>query len=98
MVLSPGRVSLDSPKLGKLRVLAMAAKRSPKRLKYSAPRLSKVDDLVYVEVDPSATENWKLEPVIELLNQGAVGVIPTDTMYAIVCHLKTHSAIERLRR
>ncbi|KAL4333786.1 hypothetical protein GQ457_07G000510 [Hibiscus cannabinus] len=104
LVSYPGRSSLDyakprpGPGPSRLRVLAMAAKRSPKRLKYSAPRLSKVDDLVYVEVDPSGTENWKLEPVIELLNQGAVGVIPTDTVYAIVCHLKSHAAIERLRR
>ncbi|PPD77795.1 hypothetical protein GOBAR_DD25276 [Gossypium barbadense] len=94
----PTRVPLDCAKLSRLRVLAMAAKKSPKRLKYSTPRVPKIDDLVYVEVDPSGTENWKLEPVIELLNQGAVGVIPTDTVYAIVCHLKSHSAIERLRR
>ncbi|XP_022741347.1 uncharacterized protein LOC111292950 [Durio zibethinus] len=94
----PSRVGFDCAKLSRLRVLAMAAKRNPKRLKYSAPRFSKEDDLVYVEADPSGTESWKLEPVIELLKQGAVGVIPTDTMYAIVCHLKSHSAIERLRR
>ncbi|KAL4354603.1 hypothetical protein GQ457_06G040790 [Hibiscus cannabinus] len=94
----PGRLDLECAKLSRLRVLAMASKRNPKRLKYSAPRLSKVDDLVYVEADPSGKENWKLEPLIELLNQGAVGVIPTDTVYAIVCHLKSHSAIDRLRR
>ncbi|KAK8687165.1 hypothetical protein V6N13_085997 [Hibiscus sabdariffa] len=96
----PGRPGLEYAKLSRLRlrVLAMASKRNPKRLKYSAPRLSKVDDLVYVEVDPSGKENWKLEPLIELLNQGAVGVIPTDTVYAIVCHFKSYSAIDRLRR
>ncbi|KAK8586985.1 hypothetical protein V6N12_021504 [Hibiscus sabdariffa] len=95
----PGRPGLEYAKLSRLRlrVLAMASKRNPKRLKYSAPRLSKVDDLVYVEVDPSGKENWKLEPLIELLNQGAVGVIPTDTVYAIVCHFKSYSAIDRLR-
>ncbi|GMI76840.1 hypothetical protein like AT3G01920 [Hibiscus trionum] len=98
LVSYPGRLSLEYAKLSRLPVVAMAAKRSPKRLKYSAPRLSKVDDLFYVEVDPSGTENWKLEPLIELLNQGAVGVIPTDTVYAIVCHFKSHSAIDRLRR
>lgn len=38
----PGRVRFDYPKLSRLRVLAMAAKRSPKRLKYAAPRLAKV--------------------------------------------------------
>ncbi|OMO99473.1 hypothetical protein COLO4_13261 [Corchorus olitorius] len=94
----PSCVRFDSAKLGRLRVLSMAAKRNPKRLKYSAPRFAKEDELVYVEVDPSGTDSWKLEPVVELLKQGAVGVIPTDTVYAIVCHLRNHSAIERLRR
>lgn len=53
---------------------------------------------MYVEADPSGADSWKLEPVVELLKEGAVGVIPTDTLYAIVCDLKSHSAIERLRR
>ncbi|KDP46279.1 hypothetical protein JCGZ_10119 [Jatropha curcas] len=94
----PSRVSFDSSKPPCLRVLAMAAKRSPKRLKYSAPRFTKEDGLLYVEADPSGADGWKLDPVIELLKEGAVGVIPTDTLYAIVCHLKSHAAIERLRR
>ncbi|KAK6267156.1 hypothetical protein QUC31_017993 [Theobroma cacao] len=92
------RVRFHSVNLSRFRVLAMAVKRSPKRLKYSAPRFAKEDELVYVEADPSGTDSWKLEPVIELLKQGAVGVIPTDTVYAIVCHLRSHSSIERLRR
>lgn len=75
-----------------------AVKRSPKRLKYSAPRFLKADGMLYVEVDPSGSDSWKLDPVVELLKEGAVGVIPTDTVYAIVCNLKSHSAIERLRR
>jgi hypothetical protein len=79
-------------------VLAMAVKRSPKRLKYSSPRFTKEDGLLYVEADSSGADSWRLEPVIDLLKQGAVGVIPTDTLYAIVCDLKSHSAIERLRR
>ncbi|KAJ0113659.1 hypothetical protein Patl1_03032 [Pistacia atlantica] len=115
---SPSRVSFDTPKA---KVLAMAIKRSPKRLKYSSPQFTKEDRLMYVEVDPSGADCWKLEPVVELLKEGAVGVIPTDTVYgttlslflvnsrlsvntcfvlryAIVCHLKSQSAIERLRR
>lgn len=36
---------------------------------------------MYVEVDPSGADCWKLEPVVELLKEGAVGVIPTDTVY-----------------
>ncbi|KAH7577191.1 hypothetical protein JRO89_XS01G0218600 [Xanthoceras sorbifolium] len=137
------RVSFETPKPTRLGVLAMAVKRSPKRLKYSAPNFTKEGGLVYVEADPSGEDSWKLEPVVELLKKGAVGVIPTDTVYgpphvilfiafeamlspeiikiydmnssplvsptrnynvltlawyAIVCHLKSHSAIERLRR
>ncbi|PIN20782.1 hypothetical protein CDL12_06550 [Handroanthus impetiginosus] len=73
-------------------------KRSPKRLKYSTPRFSKGDGLLYVEVDPFGSDSWKLDPIVELLKEGAVGVIPTDTVYAIACDLRNNSAIERLRR
>lgn len=79
-------------------MLALAVKRSPKRLKYSSPRFTKEDELLYVEVDPSGADSWKLEPVVDLLKRGAVGVIPTDTVYAIVCDPRNHSAIDRLRR
>lgn len=34
-----------------------------------------------MEVDPSGIDSWKLEPVIKQLKEGAVGVIPTDTVY-----------------
>lgn len=36
---------------------------------------------MYVEVDPFGADSWKLDPIVELLNEGAVGVIPTDTVY-----------------
>ncbi|VVA26798.1 PREDICTED: threonylcarbamoyl-AMP synthase [Prunus dulcis] len=94
------RVCCDAPKRRRFQVLALAVKRSPKRLKYATPRFTKEDELLYVEVDPSLSgaDSWKLEPVVHLLKQGGVGVIPTDTVYAIVCDLRNHSAIERLRR
>lgn len=41
------------------------------------------DGLLYLEVDPSGSDSWKLDPVIQLLKEGAVGVIPTDTVYVI---------------
>ncbi len=34
--------------------------------------------------------------VAQLLNQGAVGVIPTDTVYGLVAHAQSRSAVERL--
>ena len=36
---------------------------------------------MYVEADPSGADSWKLEAVVDLLKDGAVGVIPTDTVY-----------------
>ncbi|CAA0823487.1 DHBP synthase RibB-like alpha/beta domain [Striga hermonthica] len=93
-----GRFSVQSPPNAPRRLITLAVvKRNPKRLKYAAPRFPKEDGLLYVEVDPSGSDSWKLDPVIELLKEGAVGVIPTDTVYAIVCDLRNNSAVERLR-
>ncbi|XP_059641964.1 uncharacterized protein LOC132283936 [Cornus florida] len=95
----PSRVSFRTVEPPRVRFLPLAAvKRNPKRLKYSAPRFTKEDGLLYIEVDPSGADSWKLDPVIQCLKEGAVGVIPTDTVYAIACDLKSHLAIERLRR
>ncbi|GKU93252.1 hypothetical protein SLEP1_g6859 [Rubroshorea leprosula] len=62
-----GRVRFVTSKPAPLRVLAMSVKRSPKRLKYSAPRFTKEDSLLYVEADPSGAGNWKLEPYTFIL-------------------------------
>ncbi|XP_057491066.1 uncharacterized protein LOC130776860 [Actinidia eriantha] len=95
----PSRVAFQSVEPRRVRFLPMAVvKRSPKRLKYAAPRFTKENGLLYVEVDPSGADSWKLDPVIKLLKEGAVGVIPTDTVYAITCDVKNYSAVERLRR
>ncbi|XP_076917447.1 uncharacterized protein LOC143577522 isoform X2 [Bidens hawaiensis] len=85
-----------SQNTNRFRVSAVV-KRSPKRLKYSVPRLPK-DGLLYIEVDPEGSDTWKLDLAVELLKRGAVGVIPTDTVYAMVCDMTNHDAIERLRR
>lgn len=39
--------------------------------------------MLYVEADPLGGDSWKLDPVVDLLKEGAVGVIPTDTMYVV---------------
>ncbi|GAU13087.1 hypothetical protein TSUD_173870 [Trifolium subterraneum] len=78
-------------------LVSMVFKRSPKRLKYTADttRFNKDGNLVYIEADPFGSDSWKLEPVVNLLKQGAVGVIPTDTLIknidsskplSILCH------------
>ncbi|KAI5430719.1 hypothetical protein KIW84_035067 [Lathyrus oleraceus] len=73
-------------------VLSMAIKRSPKRLKYTdTTRFNKEGGLVYIEADPSGSDSWKLEPVVNLLKQGAVGVIPTDTLSVLLICLLARS-------
>ncbi|KAL6587387.1 hypothetical protein OROMI_000365 [Orobanche minor] len=93
------RSSFQSPpKVSRHFIPLAVIKRNPKRLKYSPPRFTKEDGLLYVEVDPSGSDSWKLDPIVELLKEGAVGVIPTDTVYAIACDLRNSSAVERLHR
>nr|XP_043632660.1 uncharacterized protein YciO [Erigeron canadensis] len=90
--------SLKPAGRSKAQVVVAVIKKSPKRLKYSSPRLPKEDGLLYIEVDPEGSDTWKLDAAVELLSNGAVGVIPTDTVYAMVCDMTNHDAIERLRR
>uniref|UniRef100_A0A8R7V5D6 Threonylcarbamoyl-AMP synthase n=1 Tax=Triticum urartu TaxID=4572 RepID=A0A8R7V5D6_TRIUA len=75
-------------------------KRNPKRLKYDTQRQFTRGDggMLRVQVEPSGEDFWKLDPVVDLINSGAVGVIPTDTVYSIVCDLSNNDSIERLRR
>lgn len=73
-------------------------KRSPKRLKYRFSSTRKVPESVYISVDSLGSDIWKLDRAIQLLRDGAVGVIPTDTVYAIVCDLKEPTSIDRIYR
>lgn len=50
--------------------------------------------MLYVEADSSGADCWKLDPVVDLLKQGAVGVIPTDTVY--VALLRFMSIVHQL--
>lgn len=51
------------------------------------------DGLLYVEADPSGGDSWKLDPVVQLLKERAVGVIPTDTLYVCFFNLATYTFI-----
>lgn len=47
-------------------------------------------------MEPDGSDAWRLEPVIEALKEGAVGIIPTDSNLAFVCDLGNRSAVEKL--
>jgi tRNA threonylcarbamoyl adenosine modification protein (Sua5/YciO/YrdC/YwlC family) len=51
---------------------------------------------MYVQVAPETWDLWRLESVVRSLQDGGLGVIPTDTVYAFVCSVSSKKAIERL--
>lgn len=51
-----------------------------------------------MQIEPGAGEEWKLGPIIEMLQNGAVGIIPTDTLPAIVADLENREAAQQLYR
>ncbi len=53
---------------------------------------------LYLQLDPDYPEVWHLGAIAKKLAAGAVGVIPTDTVYAFVCDVGNKEAIEKLYR
>jgi len=51
---------------------------------------------IYLDLDPDYPEVWRMDEVARLVRNDALGVIPTDTVYAFVCDIGSRSAIERL--
>jgi tRNA threonylcarbamoyl adenosine modification protein (Sua5/YciO/YrdC/YwlC family) len=47
-------------------------------------------------MDAHYPEVWRMGGIARLLERGAVGVIPTDTVYAFVCDCSSKKAIERI--
>lgn len=62
-----------------------------KRIAGTRPR----EPLVLPVLD-DGSDTWRLQPVIDLLLNGGVGIIPTDTLPAIVCDLENRDAVLRL--
>ncbi len=52
----------------------------------------------FFEVHPANPQPRHLRQAVEILHGGGVAAIPTDSSYALVCHLDDKDAAERLRR
>lgn len=50
------------------------------------------------QVHPQNPQPRLLKQAVELLNKGGVIAVPTDSCYALVCHLDDKAAAEQLRR
>lgn len=49
-----------------------------------------------IRVDPETPEHWVLHRAVQMLRDGAVGVIPTDTVYALAVSISHKEAIRRI--
>jgi len=49
-----------------------------------------------IRVDPETPEHWVLHKAVQMLRDGAVGVIPTDTVYALAVSISHKEAIRRI--
>jgi len=52
----------------------------------------------YFEVHPDNPQPRLLKQAAQILHAGGVAAVPTDSSYALVCHLDDKAAAERLRR
>ncbi|MDH5205193.1 MAG: L-threonylcarbamoyladenylate synthase [Hylemonella sp.] len=52
----------------------------------------------YFEVHPDNPQPRLLKQAVALLTQGSVLAVPTDSSYALVCHLDDKAAVDRMRQ
>jgi tRNA threonylcarbamoyl adenosine modification protein (Sua5/YciO/YrdC/YwlC family) len=49
-----------------------------------------------LEIDPVEPEPWLLPRAVQVLRNGGVVVMPTDTVYGLTCSINRHDAINRI--
>ncbi len=52
----------------------------------------------HFEVHPTHPQPRLLKQAAQILHSGGIAAVPTDSSYALVCHLDDKDAVERLRR
>lgn len=52
----------------------------------------------YFEIHPENPQLRLLRQAAQILHDGGVAAIPTDSSYALVCHLDDKAAVAHLRR
>jgi len=52
----------------------------------------------YFEIHPVNPQPRLIRHAVDIIRDGGVAVLPTDSSYAIVCHLDDKRAVERIRR
>ena len=66
-------------------------------MKFRPP--SKVSEQTeYIKVEADGSDAWKTMDVVEIINRGGLGVVPTETGYGFVCSLDSKDGLERMLR
>ena len=52
----------------------------------------------HFDVHPDNPQPRLLKQAVDLLKRGGVLAVPTDSSYALVCHLDDKAAVDKLRR
>mmetsp|Transcript_8 Transcript_8/g.24 ORF Transcript_8/g.24 Transcript_8/m.24 type:complete len:275 (-) Transcript_8:212-1036(-) len=55
-----------------------------------------VRESLYIEVEDPSYDAYKVEPAVEILREGGLGVIPTDTSYVFVCAISSREGVNRI--
>lgn len=68
-----------------------------KRMKFQPPP-KVVDQTEYIQVKANGEDAWKTMDIVDILERGGLGVLPTDTGYCFVTPLSSRQGLERLYR
>lgn len=54
--------------------------------------------MTHIKIWNDSPSRGQLDQIAEIISDGGIAILPTDTMYALVCDAFNHKAIERLCR
>jgi tRNA threonylcarbamoyl adenosine modification protein (Sua5/YciO/YrdC/YwlC family) len=52
----------------------------------------------FFEIHPANPQARLIRHAVDIIRDGGIAAVPTDSSYAIICHLDDKSAVERVRR
>eukprot|EP00891_Asterochloris_glomerata_P001112 jgi/Astpho2/1112/fgenesh1_pg.00020_%23_12_t len=65
-------------------------------LKYAQQGDTRRGTPLFVEVEPDGSDTWRLDAVADIIRNGGVGILPTDTYPALVCDLEAKAAVQKI--
>ena len=51
-----------------------------------------------IEIQPGSPDQRKIDKVVAIIKEGGLAIIPTDTIYALVCDIYNHKAVDKVCR